>query len=398
MKIKTVCDVTGLTDRTIRYYIEEQLISPAYTENYLGRKSFDFTQENIEELKNISILRKFDFTIHEIRRIIEDVNASTSIIASVMHRTEEAVSVGEEKLLALSRLSSEYTYTLEQLAEELSRPAITLPKHIEHIKWDPVKIIKSLIKSILLFLIVWSPMMLSLFVVMVSVNDYHYPVFNYTMLGLTIASFWPSIGVFIVSKTKWKWKKRASRILLILCVLSIPTSFLMSLGIITKSETSDIRNYRRLDADCLANRYAFYQELFPTWPHYFVNEQQPDGSWETAYLDAHYYYCNRSAFDYTYDIYAEWPLEKEEFENEVSRAQALFESQATEYNRKYEIMQKGSYTCLIAYNGNSPFEAVTDSYTYYIFAYDKSNLVVRYILCDSLENGSDQPYYLTLDW
>jgi DNA-binding transcriptional MerR regulator len=43
MKIKAVCERTELTDRTIRYYIEEGLISPAFTENYLGRKSFDFS-------------------------------------------------------------------------------------------------------------------------------------------------------------------------------------------------------------------------------------------------------------------------------------------------------------------------------------------------------------------
>ena len=28
MKIKQVCEATGLTDRAIRYYIEEELLSP----------------------------------------------------------------------------------------------------------------------------------------------------------------------------------------------------------------------------------------------------------------------------------------------------------------------------------------------------------------------------------
>ena len=86
----------------------------------------------------------------------------------------------------------------------------------------------------------------------------------------------------------------------------------------TKSETIDFRNYRSLDADCQANRDSFYQELFPTWPNYFVNEKQADGSWQTTYLDAKYYYCYKPALDYTYDIYAEWPLEKEAFEKEVA--------------------------------------------------------------------------------
>ncbi len=71
MKIKTVCDMTGLTDRAVRYYIEEQLISPEYTENYLGRKSFDFTESDVQQLKDISVLRKFGFSIAEIKDVFE---------------------------------------------------------------------------------------------------------------------------------------------------------------------------------------------------------------------------------------------------------------------------------------------------------------------------------------
>ena len=48
MKIKAVCELTGLTDRTIRYYIEEKLISPLYTENYLGRKPIAFPKKTLK--------------------------------------------------------------------------------------------------------------------------------------------------------------------------------------------------------------------------------------------------------------------------------------------------------------------------------------------------------------
>lgn len=379
MKIKTVCDVTGLTDRTIRYYIEEQLISPAYTENYLGRKSFDFSQEDIDTLKNISVLRKFDFAITEIRRIIEDENASSTIIFDVKHRTEEAVSVGKEKLLVLSRLHAGKTYSLKQLAEELSKPEVVLPDHKEVVKRDPLKTIWAILKSLLILAIVWAPVAMSLFGIIISLSHWHYPVFNHMAITLVLLSYCPCIGVLIISKTQWKWKKAAKRILLALCVLSIPISFLLSFGVIARSETTDILNYRRFDADCLANRHSFFQDLFPTWPHY---------------SDAHYLYRNLPAMDYTYDIYAEWPLEKEQFDKEVSRVQALYEGD----DRNYVTVQKGNYTCLILYHGDFPFQEVTDSYTYYIFAYDETNLIVRYIICDSLENGADQPFYLSLDW
>lgn len=400
MKIKTVCDLTGLTDRTIRYYIEEQLISPTYTENYLGRKSFDFSQDDIDTLKNISVLRRFDFTIDEIRQIIIDTNTSCTVISNVIQRTAESVSVGQEKLQTLSRLSKDRAYTIKQLAEELSKPTVTLPEHNEPIIWNPMKAILSFLKSILIFIIVWLPVAASLFIIIINLADFYYPVFNYTAIGLTIASFWPSAGVLIISKIRWKWKKTVKRILLVFCVLSVPISFFMSsFGIITKSETTDIRNYRLLDVHCLANRNLFFQDLFPVWPHYFENVVQADGSVETVYLDAHYYYRYLSFMDYTYDIYAQWPLEKEEFDNEVARVQALYNSGAEIYDYcDYRIVKKGNYTCFFLYDGDSPFQEVTDNYTYYIFAYDEQNLTVRYIMCDSLENGADQPYYLSLDW
>ena len=50
MKIKAVSELTGLTTRTIRVYIDEQLISPEYTENYLGHRFFDFSKEDIVAL------------------------------------------------------------------------------------------------------------------------------------------------------------------------------------------------------------------------------------------------------------------------------------------------------------------------------------------------------------
>ena len=62
MKIKQVCQITDLTDRAIRYYIEEELIFPDYTENYLGRRTFDFCEGDIKMLNNIAILRKFGST------------------------------------------------------------------------------------------------------------------------------------------------------------------------------------------------------------------------------------------------------------------------------------------------------------------------------------------------
>ncbi len=400
MKIKSVCELTGLTDRTIRYYIEEKLISPLYVENYLGRKTYNFCEKDIKDLNDIAVLRKFDFTLEEIKSVINDAETSKEILSNVRERTAQAVLDGQNKLSVLSQIGTEKAYTVAELAEELSKASLNLPAHKETIKPDIAKTVLSILKAIVIFAIVWLPIVLSLFVVAISINNYHYPVFEPIMIALTIVSFLPSIAVLIVSKTKLKWKKIAQRILLAFCILSIPVSFFISFGIVSKSQTTDFRNYRDFDADCLANRDVVFQELFPNWPHYIENIKQSDGSYKTVYLDSHYYYHYFQGFDYTYDIYAEWPLSEDEYTKEVKRATAVFAKNIENktYNYKSEVLIKGDYNCLILYSGDEPFTSATDNYHYIIFAYNDKTNTVRYIYCDSLENGADQPYYLKLEW
>ncbi len=400
MKIKSVCELTGLTDRTIRYYIEEKLISPLYTENYLGRKTYNFSEKDIKDLNDIAILRKFDFTLDEIKSVINDAETSKEILSNVKNRTAQTVLEGQNKLSVLSQISTEKSYTVAELAEELSKVSSDLPEHKETVKTDITKTVFAILKTIAIFAIVWLPIALSLFVVVISINNYHYPVFEHIAFLFTIVSFLPSIAVLIVSKTKLKWKKIAQGILLAFCILSIPVSLFISFGIISKSETTDFRNYRDFDADCLANRNVVFQELLPNWPHYFENVKQSDGSYKPVYLDSHYYYNYHQGFDYTYDIYAEWPLTKDEYITETKRATAVF-IKAVEnktYNYKFTEQEKGDYNCLILYNGDEPFSVVTDSYDYIIFAYNDKTQTVRYIYCNSLENGDAHPYYLELDW
>ena len=136
------------------------------------------------------------------------------------------------------------------------------------------------------------------------------------------------------------------------------------------------------------------------WPHYFEDEKNEDGEWETVYLDAKYYYQFFYGMDYTYDIYAEWPLEADKFGEEVQRVKGVFEKAIADktYGYKFVEIEKGEYTCLILYSGNEPFQKATANYEYLIFAYSETTKSVRYIYCDSLESGVDQPYYLQLDW
>ncbi len=400
MKIKSVCKSTGLSDRTIRYYIEEGLVFPRYTENYLGRRTYNFSEKDIKELNDIAVLRKFDFTIEEIRTILNNVETSKPILLDVKSRTKATVLNSQEKLAALAQINTEQSYTVAQLAEELSKPSLTLPAQSEAINFNTARKIFAIVKAIIISTIVWLPMILSLFVVIISVIDYYYPVFNPVMIAATFVAFIPSIVILIISKTNFSFRKISKRILLALCALSIPVSFILSFGIVSKSETTDFRNYRDFDVKCLANRNIVFQEFFPNWPHYFENVKQDDGSYEAVYLDAKYYYHYQQGFDYTYDIYAEWPLEEIDYSKEIDRVSGLFKDVIEDkiYNYKFTEIKKGNYHCLILYSGDEPFTLATSSYEYIIFAYNEVLKTVRYIYCDSIEDGADQPYYLSLDW
>ncbi len=415
MKIKAVCELTRLSDRTIRYYIEQGLITPSYTENYLGRKAYSFSQKEIEELNDIATLRKFDFTIDEIRNIITSPENSKNVIIDVKLRTKKAVEENEEKLSVLVQLDNEKAYTISELAKQLTIYSEKIPVQNEDTRKGFRETLFGILKTILVFIIVWLPVLVFFLSLIDSLVTYAYPRFNTNPLYYIclFVCLLPSISVLIISKLKFTFKKPVKLIALVLCVLSTPFSILLPLGLVTQSETTDFSNYRDFDVHCIANQDMFFQELFPVWPHTFESVEDDDGNIEIEYLDAHYYYRYYAEFDYTYDIYAEWPLEKDEFDEEVARVKELFEkySETDDYLldensfihtiEGYTTIKKGNYTCLFygsSYANDEPFSKATDNYEYDIFAYDEKNLKVRYISCASLENGADQPYYLELDW
>lgn len=401
MKMKAVCEATGLTDRTIRYYIEEELISPECTENYLGRKSFKFSDSDITALNDIAVLRKFGFSVPEIREMIHSPEEIPRIAKDLLLRKQSLVREEQALLDILSELNTEQTNSVSELAAHLAKPVSDAPIPAEDAAANAFRYVCELfsyaIKAVLTFPIIWGPVVLSIWILLSGITDYHYCSVLPGFVAATLASFLPTVLIYVLPKTQLsaKWKRIGKRLLLILCCLNLVISPVLAGGIITHSETTDIKNYRRLDADCFANRDDLYQDLFPIWPHYFEVVEQPDGSLADVYLDAHYYYRFIQVFDSTYDIYAEWPLPEADFHAEIERVKSVFEEHV---GTDYITLQKGSYTCLITYMGDPPFQEVTNSYSYYIFAYDAQNLRVRYIHCCSLENGYDQPYYLTLNW
>lgn len=73
MKMKEICQLTGLSKRNIHYYISENLLSPKQDPNGY----YNFTDQDYIALLTIQRLRMADFSIEQIRAIIQ--NPPTSV-------------------------------------------------------------------------------------------------------------------------------------------------------------------------------------------------------------------------------------------------------------------------------------------------------------------------------
>ena len=79
MKLKEVCERTGLSRKTIRLYEEKALFTPK-KEHRNGRDYREYTEENIRQLQVIASLRRAWFTMEEIRTMQADPSSIREIV------------------------------------------------------------------------------------------------------------------------------------------------------------------------------------------------------------------------------------------------------------------------------------------------------------------------------
>lgn len=94
MKIKEVCERTGLTERTVRFYMQKGLIAPK-GEWRNGREYSEFSEPDVEMLQAVATLRELSFSIDEILTMQRTPGAIPSIVearrdaARTQHETAE---------------------------------------------------------------------------------------------------------------------------------------------------------------------------------------------------------------------------------------------------------------------------------------------------------------------
>ena len=237
VRIKEICEKSGLTDRTVRYYIEEKLLDPYYTENYLGRKSFDFSEDDLARLKDIATLRSFGFSVEEIREMLFEQNNFTEIINNVKKRTRESLDQSTLRLDALSGIDSESATSVSELAEKLSEKQDMNAKG-ENVKVNVARQVMSVIKTVGIFLAVWLPLLITVIFLTARVIIIRYFEIRPLFLMLCALAILPSLfAVAFSGKIKNK-KKLKGYLIPSVCALCIPLCIVFSVGSVTECDHS----------------------------------------------------------------------------------------------------------------------------------------------------------------
>jgi len=124
MKIKEVCQKTGLTDRAIRFYIENELVFPNYTENYLGRKTYDFSINDVVILKQIATLREYDFSIENIKELLLPEGDVQLILEEHIEKLKKTSQDDINKLESLINSLNNSPWTPEELCNSLNNSSV----------------------------------------------------------------------------------------------------------------------------------------------------------------------------------------------------------------------------------------------------------------------------------
>ena len=120
MKISEVCQKTGLTKRTVRFYEEQGFIAPQ-SEDKNGRSFREYDDEDIRRLRAVAVLRKLEFSIEEISGMIAAPESIGELVGKRRTALSEEIISKNEMLAVLERLEDSIPvdiYALSQLAEQ----------------------------------------------------------------------------------------------------------------------------------------------------------------------------------------------------------------------------------------------------------------------------------------
>ena len=404
MKMKEVLAQTGLTDRAVRLYIDNGLIAPDIEENYSGRKNIEFSQSDIDRLKNIALLRKIGFSIPDIKEISQGSENTKSIIEAFIQQKQENIESDTLILEQIKNISLDSKITMESLCLQLSSAAenkqvpkedLQLPKAEKRRREDYIAI--AIIGII-------APLIIMTTLILLRCVGHKNLVFDFEtiMMYIHLFSGWFIIIVLslvmllinrpkFVSEKKQRIRKHLSRILFSINTFAVfaamgGSSLALMLAMHTQEYTTDPNDYMSLG--------SYYgsvekEEILKVFPSEIPESQvMYNGLFKDKYKPSTvYYYHNMESLDDVSDIFAQWQLPRKEFLEEVK----LKQSSAV------ETVKKGNWI-ICYYIGNEAEEAKEGYYNVLAFAYNENSLTVRYMYSANIGYSEYSPYYLSMDW
>lgn len=404
MKMKEVLAQTGLTDRAVRLYIDNGLIAPNIEENYSGRKNIEFSQTDIDRLKNIALLRKIGFSIPDIKEISQGSENTKTIIEAFIQQKQENIESDTLILEQIKNISLDSKITMESLCLQLSSAAenkqvpkedLQLPKAEKRRREDYIAI--AIIGII-------APLIIMTTLILLRCVGHKNLVFDFEtiMMYIHLFSGWFIIIVLslvmllinrpkFVSEKKQRIRKHLSRILFSINTFAVfaamgGSSLALMLAMHTQEYTTDPNDYMSLG--------SYYgsvekEEILKVFPSEIPESQvMYNGLFKDKYKPSTvYYYHNMESLDDVSDIFAQWQLPRKEFLEEVK----LKQSSAV------ETVKKGNWI-ICYYIGNEAEEAKEGYYNVLAFAYNENSLTVRYMYSANIGYSEYSPYYLSMDW
>ena len=125
MKLKEVCESTGLSRKTIRLYEEKGLLVPQM-EHRNGRDYREYTQADVEALREIATLRRAWFTMDEIARMQQNPETIGEIFPQYLQWLEKQKTTLESLLKAAKDVDPSKIQSVSELSEKM-REAETMP-------------------------------------------------------------------------------------------------------------------------------------------------------------------------------------------------------------------------------------------------------------------------------
>lgn len=120
MKINEACKRTGLSERAIRFYVEKGLLKPK-SQIINGRTTIEYSEADIEVLRDIATLRNAEFSIADILAMQSSVEDVGTIIKKHCDELQQEQMLRQELLRELKEISNRQNISWRKLSAILSQ-------------------------------------------------------------------------------------------------------------------------------------------------------------------------------------------------------------------------------------------------------------------------------------